>query len=811
MPPTIHTLRVFLASPGDVKPERAAAEELVNEMNKQLRSLGWQIMLYMWEDIPPGFGRPQETINASVDECAVFLGLLWERWGQQTGKYSSGFEEEFERALARRKATGEPEIWLVFKAANPDKIKDPGPELSKVLEFRSRQTSLREVLYKEVSDYHDWRSRLTNWLWFYVSSQINAASQSIQAQQPASSPDIQPTQNTLSGPSEAETAKGGISQQLLVSATSLAKAIKNAELEAVRREEGALEDFDVARLFLLSASVMFRWYTGDTLQTHEMNLIYRHRQRLEIIPIEHFQLLRAIVVDTSDVVPGWFWFSGMTLEMIREQLLVLADRDSSVDVRTRALRLLREARIPLPMDIWVLLPLWDNEDSVRGGAYRYLATIADDTVLPFLEEISTSGEASISSSAREARFSVLMRIRPTYAFSQMVETGAHVSDAKLGQLEENASAISEAELLKGAASQWAQVRKFAAKELARRGRIPTDLTEQLTADPEVTIRQIAFTELAKQGGPIDFERVKKALASENPQANSLSALLGGRAGEEGDADSVILTYYRHQDAELVSAAVQWFDIDGALAYRSLATDHFDAIGGELRTDLENGFERVRKKFVDAVESRLGSEYRKRALEGLSKYDDFIRSRFVEAALTGLAINGEAADVRFGRQYLATDSSTTKLAAVRVVCRFGTAEDVPALLEVAKDSWGEARDAAGVCALRLAPNPFEVARELTRSASTELAKAGYAWLYNQQSREAVDLFEAMLDSANDKERVRAVYYLSKTRTSDELENVLDANLEREKYYYNVVSWLDRLLYAPEPLKSFFVAKLAEEAA
>jgi hypothetical protein len=113
----LRILKVFLASPGDVKLERVAAEELVNEMNKYLRALGWQIALYMWEDVVPGFGRPQEIINASVDECDVFLGLLWEKWGQQTGKYSSGFEEEFERALKRRKDSGQPEIWLVFKAA----------------------------------------------------------------------------------------------------------------------------------------------------------------------------------------------------------------------------------------------------------------------------------------------------------------------------------------------------------------------------------------------------------------------------------------------------------------------------------------------------------------------------------------------------------------------------------------------------------------------------------------------------------------------------------------------------------------------
>lgn len=810
MQSTIRILKVFLASPGDVKPERAAAEELVVDMNKQLRSLGWQIILYMWEDVVPGFGRPQEIINENVDECAVFVGLLWEKWGQQTGKYTSGFEEEFERALARRKATGEPEIWLVFKAVTADKIKDPGPELSKVLGFRKTQISLGEVLYKEVPDLNDWKSKLTNWLWSHVSRQLVAAPETLQPQQPVSSPDLPSTETATSKPSDVQAAEVEISQQLLTAANSLTKAIKKKELEAARREKGALEEFDVARLFLLSASVMFRWYTGDTVQTHEANLIYRHRRRLEPIPIEHFQLLRAVVVDTSDVVPGWFWFGGMAVDTLREQFLLLADQDSSTDVRRRALWLLGEARIPLPEPLRVLLPLWDNEESVRADAYKYLTTDADETVLSFLDEISSADDPLISSSAREARFQVLMRLRPDEAFSQMVQTGAYASDAKLGQLANEASAISDAELQKGTESQWGQVREFAVKELASRGRLPEERAEKLTEDPSIAIRGMAFMYLATRGHLIDFDKVRKALTTENDRLGALSGLLGRSDDRKVDADSVILTYYRHQNAELVGNAVEWFSVDGALAYRSLATDHFDAIRNDLRTDLENGFERVKKKSIGEAESTYGSQYAKELVERFKKYDDFIRSQFLEAALAGLATNSEAPDIRFGRQYLTTSSAAAKLAAVRIVCRYGTSEDVPALLSIAKEGWGEECNEAGACALRLSPNPFDVARELVKSTRSELAQAGYAWLYGQRSQEALDFFEALLDSGNDKERVRAVYYLSKTRTNEELENVLETNLQKEKYYYNVVTWLDRLLYSPEPLKEFFVRRLEDEA-
>jgi uncharacterized protein DUF4062 len=104
MQTTLRVLKVFLASPDDVKSERAAAEMLVNGINKHLSgTLGWHIHLYKWEDAVPAYGRAQELINEAVDDCTLFVGLLWERWGQPTGKYSSGFEEEYERALARRK------------------------------------------------------------------------------------------------------------------------------------------------------------------------------------------------------------------------------------------------------------------------------------------------------------------------------------------------------------------------------------------------------------------------------------------------------------------------------------------------------------------------------------------------------------------------------------------------------------------------------------------------------------------------------------------------------------------------------------
>jgi hypothetical protein len=161
-------LVAFIASPGDVAEERRAARDIVEELNKVLRNLNWQIDLLGWEDTMPGVARPQELINKDVDACGLFIGLLWKRWGQPTGEYSSGFEEEFERVLKRREGTGSPEIWLSFKRVDPELLKDPGEQLGQVLAFRQRQIQQRQVLFKEFADVEEWRSLLRTWLLQHV-------------------------------------------------------------------------------------------------------------------------------------------------------------------------------------------------------------------------------------------------------------------------------------------------------------------------------------------------------------------------------------------------------------------------------------------------------------------------------------------------------------------------------------------------------------------------------------------------------------------------------------------------------------------
>ena len=142
MPSSRKIVRVFIASPGDLQEEREAVYNAAKEFNASWADpLGYQIDIIGWEDVAPGYGRPQHLINQDVDRCDLFIGMIWKRWGtppDQEGRFSSGFHEEFERSLNRREQTRSPDISLFFKRIPSEYMVDPGDDLKRVLAFRDK-------------------------------------------------------------------------------------------------------------------------------------------------------------------------------------------------------------------------------------------------------------------------------------------------------------------------------------------------------------------------------------------------------------------------------------------------------------------------------------------------------------------------------------------------------------------------------------------------------------------------------------------------------------------------------------------------
>jgi|SRR3989339_336572 len=153
------TIKVFIASPGDLVEERSLVDEVFAEINRYFVDSGISFRKEMWEDANYyRQGRAQEQINNhGVNNCDVFVGLLWKRWGNPTGKYSSGFEEEYKITQKRIKNKEQVTCVMYFKQVElADVLKKDRDQFKKIQKF---QVSLK-AFYKQFSTKDDFKKLL---------------------------------------------------------------------------------------------------------------------------------------------------------------------------------------------------------------------------------------------------------------------------------------------------------------------------------------------------------------------------------------------------------------------------------------------------------------------------------------------------------------------------------------------------------------------------------------------------------------------------------------------------------------------------
>ena len=147
MPATLRHIRIFISSPGDVRPERDALEAVISDDLQ--RTLGRQHNLYLeplrWENLTrPGLGDIQSQVSQQMGAYDIFVGIFWKRFGTPTAKHESGSEEEFRDAYALWEKDHSRPVMMYFceREANisldtdPDKAMKQLQQAQKVKAFR---------------------------------------------------------------------------------------------------------------------------------------------------------------------------------------------------------------------------------------------------------------------------------------------------------------------------------------------------------------------------------------------------------------------------------------------------------------------------------------------------------------------------------------------------------------------------------------------------------------------------------------------------------------------------------------------------
>jgi TIR domain/Domain of unknown function (DUF4062) len=157
MPRTITLFTVWVSSPSDTQDERNCLRQVIDNLNKQVASkLDLMLELQTWEALLQSSSSrsPQETINASVNENDIFVGILRNRLGMPLPTSFgnlTGTEYEFKVALDSFRQTGVPRV-LIYVSNGPIGVDNVAAldQLRRLSEFRR---SLRtEGFFRDFGD-----------------------------------------------------------------------------------------------------------------------------------------------------------------------------------------------------------------------------------------------------------------------------------------------------------------------------------------------------------------------------------------------------------------------------------------------------------------------------------------------------------------------------------------------------------------------------------------------------------------------------------------------------------------------------------
>lgn len=166
-----NSMKIFIASPNDVKKERQTVDQIITDVDRVCRStFGLRLQCLRWEDLPPMTPSPEDgqiqdvIIRDLVTKCNVFILILNKRYGTVTvGQTESNTEREVNVIMDMIEKKKSVMLLTYFHelSENPD----PGEQENKVQELKKRLEK-KELFYQVYKNVEDFKQKLTHDLYF---------------------------------------------------------------------------------------------------------------------------------------------------------------------------------------------------------------------------------------------------------------------------------------------------------------------------------------------------------------------------------------------------------------------------------------------------------------------------------------------------------------------------------------------------------------------------------------------------------------------------------------------------------------------
>jgi len=609
-------VRMFVASPGDVRPERDSLHPVIEELNTTLgQSFGFVIEFVGWEThCQPAMGRPQAVINEQIGEYDIFVGIMWKRFGTPTGEADSGTEEEFNLAYAAWQRDNRREVTFYFSQA-PYTLNsaEDVEQVGKVLAFKNELMDKGLIWeYSTAGKFPDViRPHLSRSLLKMFPAKTAAESVSSvvdRPESPAEASDEQ-FQQAVEVPSTGATteARETSQQQIADSVDALDSAVKREDFARGVRLSSGLDDFQLLRLQLLTSTSLVPYIPSSMLGIQEANRLYLYRDRLRPTGPEFISLLRTLLNDQLNYIPGWYWFRSFEEKDVQTVILDLAFSDPHNVIRQRAFEQLAAARVPLTDNVRESIARSVTADSsdVRSAALAYIGSSGGAAYLPLVGSALVDRENQVVNQASLSRDLILARTEPDRAFGELLGGTAARAEDVLKELRPRATEIATTNLLRALDHGSDQIRFFTIKELIRRGELTVELATSKKEDKFDPVKAVAYQFLIERGIEIDDnEIVWKVPRDHFRRLASRNLVL--RPNPPIEREKILLAFYRRYDTTRLMQIAGWNRVAGHEAYRALAIDHFTEFAAVLRDDLRTEFTAAAQMYLPNSARRVAA-------------------------------------------------------------------------------------------------------------------------------------------------------------------------------------------------------------
>lgn len=808
-------LLVFLAYISDVEKEVEAAKAAVSSINRAHEKLGIVLDLTTWKDVPWEFGNPQQQINRElVEKCDVFIGMIQKKWGSPTGQSDCGFKEEFDIAERRYNETGKPTILLYAKTVNEQDIKDDEKEgFNKIKDFKDEIINKQKGFLIQFDTAEEWERIISERLTQYVIDKYILASKTIaepQSSQPISSAEKYEVIEKVKTPKEI--------QALITDLVSY-----KSNIEKINN----LDDFKKLRLFLLSSAIFYDTNLYEILGNHEIHLLYLHRENIKPTGFEAKLIFRTIIADRSNLKTGWFWLKNMGDKILREYANNHLINDVNKEVRYGAVSFLDKFWLKKYKN-QLLKAIGDNEEEITIEALEICANRGDESYLKIIDEYLSNSNKDIAKAAWTAKFAILSRTNPDAAinFLQDFESKRGTFHPYLKQIKDKISHIKLKELID---DNDVSIKEFAYKQLLKNNLLNIDEIRRLLDSPIVELRILAYSTLIGLGESFNLKAVIESWPSE---PRGLLALY-----TTDQRDEIIEKIYDGYQIDELLNEINWISITGHLAYQIYGLKYFDSFKEQLYKDLDTDFKRIKDKYIvnrksdlkqiieeniskdpklsnvnssvinSVTEEMLENQMRESFVK-INKLDGFIKTQFTLSALKILALKGTPDSLQYARKYANSNNKDIQGLVVQMIAKYGNLEDVSTLVKIAFDNYGSTKNEAIKQALKYSKFDKAVLKQFIASGDKDMIKTCLVYDLADKSNTILEDAKDLLMHKVEDIRIYALSYLANILTKKELSVLLNNYLNGTTYYYDVVCWLDRILFAPSKIRRIYKQELLE---